>query len=131
MSAGRKKRIEKEATPDAVREAPKPEIVRVSTEEFMEICHRVHDLLMARTDRAKKKSDARPSAQNHDKYIENSKEVFVFVHLMELVENMTAEIGDLRQIIAGMGEGPADHQNERPRAMSSVVSSTPKKTYLN
>jgi hypothetical protein len=99
----------------------------MSTEEFGDVCQRVHNLLRERADHAKEKRDRKPSARSKDVYVETSKDVFVFVHLMELVEHMTNEIGDLRQIIASMGY----EEDDGPSQVGSFSFGESGKKYLN
>jgi hypothetical protein len=93
------------------------------------VCQRVHAFLLNRAEKAKVKRDKEPTEKSDEKHLEAAKDVFVFVHLMELVESMTQEILDLRQIIGSIGEdiedssGPLDHTPE--------MFSSPKKTFLN
>lgn len=111
-----------------------PHVVTLDQEEFNKVCKRVHSLLMTRVEKAREKKEKQPTKKATHNHIEASKEVFVFVHLLELVENMTEEISDLRAIISQVA-GEDDDDDETPRR--NVTTTTPemfsmkKKTYLN
>lgn len=110
-----------------------PHVVTLDQEEFNKVCKRVHSLLMSRADKAREKKENRPSKKSTVNHIEASKEVFVFVHLLELVENMTEEISDLRAIISQVTGVEEDEQEERPNPTKNVpeMFTMNKKNYLN
>lgn len=109
-----------------------PHVVTLDQDEFNKVCKRVHSLLMTRVEKAREKKDKQPTKKATNNHIEASKEVFVFVHLLELVENMTEEISDLRAIISQV---TGDDDDETPtRNVTTTVPemfSMKKKTYLN
>lgn len=118
MSGGRKKKQD-----DIVG----PNVVTLDQEEFNEVCKRVHAFLLNRAEKARERKEKKPSRRSLKNHIETSKEVFVFVHLLELVENMTEEITDLRGIITSVS--PDD---EEPTARNvPELFTTNKKRYLN
>ena len=84
----------------------KPEELRLITldpEEFNSVVHRVHELLSGRVDKAKASKDAKPTRRREGKHIEAAKDLFVFVHMMELIEHMSSEIADLRDTLTAVG----------------------------
>jgi len=109
-----------------------PNVVTLDQEEFNKVCKRVHSMLMARVDKAREKKEKKPSTRSAKNHIEASKEVFVFVHLLELVENMTEEISDLRNLVSSVTGGDDDEDDD-----TSAVSGWPemfasnRKKYLN
>lgn len=104
-----------------------PQLVTVTTEEFGEICQRVHKFLLDRADEAKGRRDKRATKKNVEDHLEFSKDVFAFVHLMELVDNMTTEIQELRDIINAIGmDADPDGDEDLPELYSA-----PKKQFLN
>jgi hypothetical protein len=119
MSAGRKKK-EPEFTG--------PNVVTLDQEEFNRVCKKVHSLLMERVNRARLRKEKTPGSKSDNNFIEVSKEVFVFVHLLELVDNMTEEISDLRSIIAQVTHGDED---TNPITSSPEMFSSTKKRFLN
>lgn len=72
-------------------------VVTLSTDEFGEICQRLHKFLLDRAEDAQDRCTNRPTKRNKENQVELAKDVFVFVHLMELVESMTEEIMHHRQ----------------------------------
>jgi hypothetical protein len=92
MSDGRKNK------PDEMK------LITVDPEEFNDIVKRVHGLLVNRVEKAKDRKDAKPTKRADKNHVEAAKDAFVFVHMMELIEHMSSEISDLREIIAGLGE---------------------------
>jgi hypothetical protein len=98
-------------------------VVSLSTEEFGQICQRVHKHLLDRAEDAHEKCKKHPTDRSRDVQVETAKDVFVFVHLMELVEGMTKEILEHRQRLA---ENMVDDPSEIPELFS-----TAKKEYLN
>lgn len=101
-------------------------IITMDPEEFNEVVKRVHSFLLNRVEKAKEKKDAKPSERSSEKHIEAAKDVFVFVHMMQLIEQMSEEISDLRDIIESVG-----NQEQRSNVSSFETFSTPKKTYWN
>lgn len=79
-------------------------LVSLDPEEFDQVVKRVHNFLLKRVTKAKEKKDAKPSERAADKHVEAAKDVFVFVHMIELIEHMSERIAELQGIIAG--EGP-------------------------
>jgi hypothetical protein len=95
MSDGQKK---------GIKDATELNVVTLDQDEFNKVCRRVHFMLMSRAEKAREKKEKRPTKRSNQNYIEASKEIFVFVHLMELVESMAEEITDLRSILSVMSE---------------------------
>lgn len=109
-----------------------PHVVTLDQDEFNKVCKRVHSLLMTRVEKAREKKEKQPTKKSAHNHIEASKEVFVFVHLLELVENMTEEISDLRAIISQV-TGDDDEETPTRNVTTTVpeMFSMKKKTYLN
>jgi len=103
-----------------------PNVVTLDQEEFNEVCKRVHSFLLSRAEKAKKKCDAKPTKRSSSMHVEASKEVFVFVHLLELVENMTEEISDLRSIISNVSGPDEDDTVATPQIFAQS-----RKRFLN
>ena len=78
----------------------KSKLVSLSPDEFNSVVKRVHSFLMNRAERAKDKFNRSPSEKSEEKEIEAAKDVFVFVHMMELIEHMAGEIHDLRDLLS-------------------------------
>lgn len=78
--------------------------ITLDADEFNQVCHRVHKLLTERADKAWQKHQKKPSQKSSDSHVEASKDAFAFVHLLELVEHMTAEIHDLRMTVSVMSQ---------------------------
>lgn len=115
-----------------------PNVVTLDQEEFNRVCKKVHAFLLDRAEKAREKKENRPTKRSMQNHIEASKEVFVFVHLIELVENMTEEIADLRSIISQMNgeEGTIEEvvgTDDSPSPLSDVpeMFSTNKKQFIN
>jgi len=122
MSDGRKKKEE---------ELTGPHVVTMDDAEFNKVCRRVHSFLMSRAERAREKKEKKPTKKSAQNHIEASKEVFVFVHLLELVENMTEEISELRSIIASAGfEEELEETKNVTQGWPEMFSSN-KKRYIN
>lgn len=84
----------------------KPEELRLITldpEEFNSVVRRVHEMLSGRVDKAKASKDAKPTRRREGKHVEAAKDLFVFVHMMELIEHMSSEIADLREAMVALG----------------------------
>jgi hypothetical protein len=60
-------------------------------------------MLVKRADRAKARKDACSTKRSASRYIEASKDLFVFVHMIELIDHMSGEIGELRETISMLG----------------------------
>lgn len=102
-------------------------LVTLDPEEFNDVVKRVHTFLLNRAERAKEKKEIQPSERAQSKHIEAAKDVFVFVHMMELIENMSEEISDLRDILAASG----GLEEENSVVSSFNMFSTNKKHYVN
>ena len=63
---------------------------------------------MNRAERAKAKYNLSPSERTETKEIEAAKDVFVFVHMMELIEHMAGEIHELRDLLQDASEELAE-----------------------
>lgn len=102
-------------------------LITLDPQEFNEVVKRVHTFLMKRVDKAKQKKKTRPSDRADNNHIEAAKDVFVFVHMMELIDHMSEEITELRDIITAMGG-----MEERESTISSFeMFAKSKKSYLN
>jgi hypothetical protein len=77
----------------------KIEVVTVDQDEFNEVLKRVHQMLISRAEKARDKNIAHPTERNDEKRIEAIKDVYALVHMMELVEHMSEEITDLRELM--------------------------------
>lgn len=104
-----------------------PLVITMTTEEFGQVCRRVHKFLLDRADKAKLKRDDKPTKRSNENYAEAAKDVFAFVHIMEMVEEMTQEINDLRAMVSAMDVEEAD---EDPLSVPEMFT-TRKKRYLN
>lgn len=102
-------------------------LVTVDPEEFNEIVKRVHEFLVSRADKAKEKKDTRPTAKADQIYIENVKDAYVFAHMVELIEHMSEEISDLRDILASVG----GFEDQKSAVSSFELFSADKKNYIN
>ena len=78
-------------------------LITLDPEEFNEVVKRVHAFLLSRVENAKVKKDLRPTVRTETNHIETAKDVYVFVQMMDLIEHMSAEISDLREIISAVG----------------------------
>lgn len=85
---------------------------------------------MSRVEKARAKKERSPTKRSAENHIEASKEVFVFVHLLELVENMTAEISDLRSVISQV-TGDEDEDRPNPTRGWPEMFTSKKKNYVN
>lgn len=85
-------------------------------------------MLLDRADKSKQKRDTKPTKRSNENYAESAKDVFAFVHLMEMVEEMTQEIYDLRQMVSAMNEGEED---DAPEFSFPTLGGSSKKRYLN
>ena len=101
-------------------------LVTVTTEEFGEICQRVHRHLLDRAEDAQHQRDQRATKRAIEKQVDTAKDLFVFTHLMSLVDSMTDEIAELRSIIEGMGAEFPEEEDVLPEMYS-----TPKKQFVN
>ncbi len=104
-----------------------PLVITMTTEEFGQVCRRVHKFLLDRADKNKNKRDTKPTKRSTENAVEAAKDVFAFVHLMEMVEEMTQEIYDLRQMVSAVDE---DDEDEPGLSFSNILSK-PKKHYMN
>jgi len=75
------------------------QVITVDQEEFGTVLKRVHQLLIDRAERAQAKKIAKPTPKAEAKHVEAIKDVFALVYMMELVEHMTEEIADLREVL--------------------------------
>ncbi len=102
-------------------------IVTVDPEEFNEIVKRVHEMLSNRMDRAKEKKEMRPTKRSYKNHVEAAKDVYVFAHMIQLIEHMSHEISDLREMLSTVG----DFVDEGPNADMPNMFSSKKTSYLN
>ncbi len=79
-------------------------LITLSPEEFGQVVRRVHDFLVHRAERARTRKGSHPSERAAARHVEASKDAFVFVHMMELIEHLSNEIVGLRQALAVVGE---------------------------
>ena len=77
----------------------KIEVVTVDQDEFNDVLKRVHRMLISRAEKARDKHLAHPTPLNDTKRIDAVKDVYALVHMMELVEYMSEEITDLRELM--------------------------------
>lgn len=118
---------------DGPKKLDEPVVVTMTTEEFGEVCQRVHTFLIKRAERARQRREYRTNPKTREDQVETAKDVFAFVHLMEMVDHMSEEIANLRQIIAGAGIEEAD-PDEFAGAQEEVLPEMfagPRKQYLN
>jgi hypothetical protein len=100
------------------------QLITIDEEEFNDVLKRVHELLLSRVERAHTKKLAKPSKRAEEKHIETVKDVFALTHMIELVEHMTEEIAELRELV--------DFENRHSTAVSSFeMFSGNKKDYVN
>lgn len=95
----------------------------MDSEEFNKVCKRLNEMLTARVEKAWEKKRRRPTKKADQSHIEASKEAFAFIHLLDLVEHMSAEIHDLRMEMAVVTEMDDD--------VFSPVGEPQRKKYLN
>jgi hypothetical protein len=105
-------------------QSQEPQLITMTNDEFGPACQRIHSQLVSRMKKLKVKHDRGTATQ--DDFVEASKDVFAFVHLMELVEAMTDEIAQLRSLAEANG---FVEEEERVIGISSLVPT--KKSYLN
>jgi len=79
-------------------------IVTVDPEEFNEIVKRVHEMLANRMEKAKEKKETRPTKRSRKNHVEAAKDVHVFSHMIKLIEHMSHEISNLRDMLSSIGE---------------------------
>lgn len=87
-------------------DAPKEkELVEVTmdTEEFEAVLERVHRQLFDRAKEAQEAKEKSGSEEDTKAHIEAAKDVFVVVHLIELVEHLSGEVSELRSVVEEMG----------------------------
>lgn len=94
-------------------------------EEFNSVVKRVHEMLLVRAEKANDRKKTRPTPRSISKHVEAAKDVYVFIHMMELIEHMSHEISDLREMLSAIG----DVEDEDTR-MSDIFSAK-KKNYIN
>ena len=70
--------------------------ITIDPEEFNRVCKRLNQMLSARVDKAWEKKHRRPTRKMIENHIEATKDAFAFVHLLDLVEQMSQEIYELR-----------------------------------
>lgn len=96
-------------------------------EEFNDVVKRVHTFLIHRVEKAKEKRVEKPSPKSERQHVEATKDAFVFVHMMQLIEQMSEEISDLRDILDSISDS-----GERKSPVSSFeMFSKPKKFFPN
>ena len=104
-----------------------PNVVTLDQEEFNRVCKKVHSHLMERVGRARLRKERNPGIAAERNFIELSKQVFVFVHLLELVDSMAEEISDLRSAISHIS---ADEEHGSPVSGPEMFSLA-KKRFMN
>ena len=102
-------------------------IVTVDPEEFNEIVKRVHEMLSNRMEKAREKKDMRPTKRSYKNHVEAAKDVYVFAHMIQLIEHMSHEISDLRDMLSVSG----DFEDDGPSAVIPDMFSAKKTNYLN
>lgn len=120
MSDGPKKNSEEIAGPN---------VISLDGEEFNNVLKRMRDTLASKAERAKERKEKAPSRRSSKAYVEASKDIFVFVHLLELVESMTEEISDLRDIISALPVNQDDRKESPTRNVG--WHSADRKRYIN
>jgi len=81
-------------------------LITVDPEEFNEIVKRIHKLLVSRADNAKDKKEMRPTKKSRSNHVEAAKDAFVFSHMIELIEHMSHEISNLREMLTSFNDVP-------------------------
>lgn len=84
------------------------QLITMDPEEFNQVLKRLHEFLLKRAEKAKEKKSLKPSHRAEVSHIEAAKDVFVLVHMIELVEHMSGEISELRAILSAMGADEVD-----------------------
>ena len=79
-------------------------LITLDPEGFSAVVRRVHEFLVHRAEKAVVKKEAHPTKRSMSNYIETSKDLFVFTHMMEMIEHMSQEISELREIVSQVGE---------------------------
>lgn len=77
----------------------------IDSEEFGSVLKRVHGMLLDRVEAAKQARDLYGGEEREREHVEAAKDVFVLVHMIELVQHLSEETGELRDVIAAMGVG--------------------------
>ena len=98
--------------------------ITLDADEFNKVCQRLHKMLSSRVDKAWKKHAKHPTDKSSDNHVEASKDAFAFIHLMEMVESMTAQIAEMQMELEMMSGGD-DGEYVSP------VGPPRQKTYLN
>jgi hypothetical protein len=102
----------------------KSKLVSLSPEEFNSVVKRVHNFLVNRAEKAKEKMIATPTPRSELNEVEAAKDVFVFVHMMELIEYMSNEIHDLRDMVHSSVD-EMDTEPEMPEMYTAKKTSYP------
>lgn len=100
------------------------QLITIDEEEFNEVLKRVHGILINRVERAQAKKLAKPCKKTEERHIETIKDVFALTHMMELVEHMTEEIADLRDMLELQ-------QTRKNNVQSFEMFSAQKKDFVN
>lgn len=98
------------------------QLITLSPEEFAAAVKRVQKFLLNRAERAQARKQAQPTKRAAAGQVRAAEDLFVFTHMMELVEYLSGEIGNLRQVLTMMGG-----RSEESRMPDLFV---PKKTNL-
>jgi len=85
-------------------ELKEKKLITVDPEEFNEIVKRIHGLLLSRSEKAKDKKEMRPTRRSMSNHVEAAKDAFVFSHMIELIEHMSSEISNLRDMMSNFGD---------------------------
>lgn len=100
-------------------------LITLDTDEFNRVVQRVQDFLLSRAQKAKEKKKAHPTKKSVSNHIETAKDVYVFTHMVELIEHMSEEIADLRDILAVTEKMDEAYDSGMPKLFTN------KKEYLN
>lgn len=75
--------------------------ITMDPEEFNRVCKRLSEMLSSRVEKAWKKKKAKPSQKSIDNHVEATKDAYAFIHLLDLVDQMSQEIAELRELVEG------------------------------
>lgn len=79
-------------------------MITLDPEEFNEVTKRLHQKLQDQLQEAKERRDKRATKQAVSDHVEAAKELFVLVHMMELIDHLTEEVATMRENIEKAAE---------------------------
>lgn len=85
-----------------------PVMITLDPEEFNAVAKRLHQRLQDQLQEAKQRRDKRATKQAVSEHVEAAKELFVLVHMMELIEHLTEQLAALRDDVESASEPDSD-----------------------